>query len=159
MLKNCNMNSTNRLRSYLGPLTIFFVAVAIFTVHRYQQALQNNAIPYVEIGNTCNFVNNRCELLIEGQKITASFSQHPEVEESVTLVFNGLNGMAPESAWIEGVNMYMGKIPVLLTESGNDQWSGWFMLGSCSEPQMQWRIQLNITGKESVYFLHFSTVQ
>ncbi len=153
------MNTTKRLRSYLGPLTIFFVALAIFTVHRYQQAWQNNGASYVEIGNSCNFVNNRCELLIGDQKITARFSQHPEVEESITLEFSSLSGLVPESAWIEGVNMYMGKIPVLIDKDEHGSWSGWFMLGSCSEPRMDWRIQLNLENSEPVYYLNFSTEQ
>ena len=153
------MNTTNRLRSYLGPTVIFFVALAIFTVHRYQQAWQNNGASYVEIGNSCNFVNNRCEFLIGEQKITASFSRSPEVEESITLQFSSLNSVVPESAWIEGVNMYMGKIPVLLSQDDVGQWSGWFMLGSCSESKMNWRIQLNFENSELVYFLNFSTEQ
>ena len=55
--------------------------------------------------------------------------------------------------------MYMGKIPVLLDNDGQGKWSGWFMLGSCSEPVMKWQLRLNIKDKESPSYLYFVTQQ
>ena len=53
--------------------------------------------------------------------------------------------------------MYMGKIPVLLEAQANGKWSGWFMLGSCSEPVMRWQLRLNIEGVEQPHYLYFVT--
>ena len=83
----------------------------------------------------------------------------PEAEESVTVKLLVPEGEEIESAWIEGVNMYMGKIPVLLDNDGEGEWSGWFMLGSCSEPVMKWQLRLNIKDKESPSYLYFVTQQ
>jgi hypothetical protein len=55
--------------------------------------------------------------------------------------------------------MYMGKIPVLLEQGPQGKWSGWFMLGSCSEPVMRWQLRLNIASEESPVYLYFVTQQ
>jgi hypothetical protein len=55
--------------------------------------------------------------------------------------------------------MYMGKIPVLLEQGPQGKWSGWFMLGSCSEPVMRWQLRLNIASEESPAYLYFVTQQ
>ena len=59
---------------------------------------------------------------------------------------NGLSATELEiNAWIEGINMYMGKNQAnieLDPETGKLQ--GWFFLGSCSEPIMQWRFYLKL---------------
>ena len=89
----------------------------------------------------------------------ATFSTMPEPEESVTLKILIPENQEIESAWIEGVNMYMGKIPVLLDNDGQGKWSGWFMLGSCSEPVMKWQLRLNIKDKGSPSYLYFVTQQ
>ncbi len=70
------------------------------------------------IGNSCNFVNENCEFLIDDRLAIATFSTMPEAEESVTVKLLVPEGEEIESAWIEGVNMYMGKIPVLLDNVG-----------------------------------------
>lgn len=86
-----------------------------------------------EIGESCTFVNEHCEFLIHGRHAYAEFSEKVEPETSITLVLDLPVGTKIESAWIEGVNMYMGKVPVLLENKHNGEWSGWFMLGSCNE--------------------------
>ena len=43
--------------------------------------------------------------------------------------------------------------------NGKGEWSGWFMLGSCSEPIMKWQLRLNIKDKDSPSYLYFITQQ
>ena len=109
----------------------------------------------MEQETAATFVNETCEFLIDGEVAIATFSTMPEPEESVTLKILIPENQEIESAWIEGVNMYMGKIPVLLDNDGQGKWSGWFMLGSCSEPVMKWQLRLNIEGKDNptIYIL------
>lgn len=157
MLKNAYKKRSLHLHSWLGPLCILLVAVAVYTAHRYQSAVSTTQDDANEIGNRCTFVNGRCEFLIVGERAVAVFSEPVETETSITLTLSLPSNVTLESAWIEGVNMYMGKVPVLLEEDSTGKWTGWFMLGSCSEPIMRWQLRLNIEKQAAPSYLYFST--
>ncbi len=70
------------------------------------------------------------------------------VEEQIDVSISGLQNAEITSAWVEGVNMFMGKIPVVL-EQQEDGAKGWFFLGSCSEPKMQWQLVLQLSLADS----------
>ncbi|APD94210.1 hypothetical protein BM523_09485 [Alteromonas mediterranea] len=159
MLNNDNNKRSKILHSQLPLAAIVVVAVCVYLAHKFQTSALNETSVVNGIGNSCNFVNETCEFLIDDKLSIASFSIAPEVEESVTVKLLIPEGEVIESAWIEGVNMYMGKIPVLLDNVEAGQWSGWFMLGSCSEPVMKWQLRLNIEGKDNPHYLYFVTQQ
>ncbi|AEA98219.2 MULTISPECIES: hypothetical protein [Alteromonas] len=159
MLKKNNNKRSEFLHSQLPLLAIIVVAVCVYLAHEFQSSAMNENVLINGIGNSCNFVNETCEFLIDGEVAIATFSTMPEPEESVTLKILIPENQEIESAWIEGVNMYMGKIPVLLDNDGQGKWSGWFMLGSCSEPVMKWQLRLNIEGKDNPHYLYFVTQQ
>nr|WP_269917044.1 hypothetical protein [Alteromonas sp. PRIM-21] len=140
-------------------MAIIIVAVCVYLAHKFQSSALKDTGVVNGIGNSCNFVNETCEFLIDEKLAIASFSTMPEPEESVTVKLIIPEGKNIESAWIEGVNMYMGKIPVLLDSDGKGKWSGWFMLGSCSEPVMKWQLRLNVEGMDSPSYLYFVTQQ
>jgi len=157
MLKKENKFKTKNLHSWLGPLCIFLVAATLFIGHRFQVAKQQGDDATKGIGNSCHFVNGRCRFLIQGRQASAHFSEPPEPETSVTLTLTLPAGTQVESAWIEGVNMYMGKIPVLLDQEDHSHWSGWFMLGSCSEAFMKWQLRVNLKDTTEPTYLYFTT--
>ena len=159
MLNNDNNKRSKILHSQLPLVAIIVVAVCVYLAHKFQSSVLKDTSVVNGIGNSCNFVNETCEFLIDGEVAIATFSTMPEPEESVTLKILIPENQEIESAWIEGVNMYMGKIPVLLDNDGEGKWSGWFMLGSCSEPVMKWQLRLNIKDKESPSYLYFVTQQ
>ena len=159
MLNNDNNKRSKILHSQLPLVAIIVVAVCVYLAHKFQSSVLKDTSVVNGIGNSCNFVNETCEFLIDDKLAIASFSTMPEPEESVTIKLIIPEGKNIESAWIEGVNMYMGKIPVLLDTDGEGKWSGWFMLGSCSEPVMKWQLRLNIKDKESPSYLYFVTQQ
>tara|TARA_Y100000310_G_scaffold255630_1_gene263144 strand:- start:10538 stop:11017 length:480 start_codon:yes stop_codon:yes gene_type:complete len=159
MLKKNNNKRSEFLHSQLPLLAIIVVAVCVYLAHEFQSSAMNENVLINGIGNSCNFVNETCEFLIDGEVAIATFSTMPEPEESVTLKILIPENQEIESAWIEGLNMYMGKIPVLLDNDGEGEWSGWFMLGSCSEPVMKWQLRLNIEGKDNPHYLYFVTQQ
>ncbi len=159
MLKKNNNKRSEFLHSQLPLLAIIVVAVCVYLAHEFQSSAMNENVLINGIGNSCNFVNETCEFLFDGEVAIATFSTMPEPEESVTLKILIPENQEIESAWIEGVNMYMGKIPVLLDNDGQGKWSGWFMLGSCSEPVMKWQLRLNIEGKDNPHYLYFVTQQ
>lgn len=157
MLKNHNNKRSKFLHSQLPLVAIIVVAACVYLAHEFQSSALRDANVINGIGKSCNFVNEACEFLIDEKLSIATFSSTPLPEESVTLKILIPEDHEIESAWIEGVNMYMGKIPVLLENNGNGEWSGWFMLGSCSEPLMKWQLRLNIKDKESPNYLYFVT--
>lgn len=109
------------------------------------------------LGNQCEFVNLQCHFEIDNQPASASFNTSPVTEEAVTVYLSLPNGVQIESVWIEGINMYMGKIPVLAERLNAGEWEGWFMLGSCSEPEMRWLMRVNIKGRSEPALLYFTT--
>ncbi|CAB9494069.1 hypothetical protein [Alteromonas macleodii] len=159
MLNNDNNKRSKILHSQLPLVAIIIVAVCVYLAHKFQSSALKDTSVVNGIGNSCNFVNETCEFLIDEKLAIASFSTMPEPEESVTVKLIIPEGKNIESAWIEGVNMYMGKIPVLLDSDGKGKWSGWFMLGSCSEPVMKWQLRLNVEGMDSPSYLYFVTQQ
>ncbi|NRQ42501.1 hypothetical protein HRH59_07930 [Rheinheimera sp. YQF-2] len=52
--------------------------------------------------------------------------------------------LAGVSAHISGVSMYMGQIPLRFSQQGNS-WQAEFLLGACSDPDMQWQLELELT--------------
>lgn len=159
MINNDNNKRSKFLHSQLPLVAIIIVAMCVYLAHKYQSSALQDASVVNGIGNSCNFVNETCEFLIDNKLAIATFSITPEVEESVTVSLSAPQSKEIESAWIEGVNMYMGKIPVLLDSDGKGKWSGWFMLGSCSEPVMKWQLRLNIKDSDSPSYLYFVTQQ
>lgn len=157
MLKNNNSNRTKYLQSQLPLVLIIVVAIGVYFAHKYQSKALNSSNVVNGIGNSCQFVNKTCEFLIGERVAIARFSDDPIPEESITVSISLPDGESIESGWIEGMNMYMGKIPVLLEQKGQGEVAGWFMLGSCSEPVMKWQLRLNITGSDTPSYLYFVT--
>ena len=159
MLNNDNKKRSKFLHLQLPLLTILVVTGCVYLAHKFQSTAFTDTNVVNGIRNSCNFVNETCEFNIDDRIAIAHFSVKPVPEESITLSLTVPSGVEIESAWIEGVNMYMGKIPVLLDSDSDTKWSGWFMLGSCSEPVMRWQLRLNVKGQKKPNYLYFVTQQ
>lgn len=88
--------------------------------------------------NKCDF-NVACHY---ENDLVVSLSQNqitPEMPFQV--IVKSTHPLTIYEAYIEGVNMYMGKIP-LFFEQNNQQAIADAMLGVCSEPNMQWQITI-----------------
>lgn len=156
MQKFKNIITTKRLQQSLGPIGILVVALCVYWAKQElsSSGLKSNS----ELKSLqCNFVNSQCRLLLEQKPVVATFDTAPTPEESVTLSLSLPPGEEIESAWIEGVNMYMGKVPVLIEPDEAGLWQGWFMLGSCSQPLMQWQMTLTFKGRNNPAHLYFTT--
>lgn len=70
------------------------------------------------------------------------------VETALTLRLTPQEPLVQVSAEIQGVSMYMGRIPLqwrqadTTAEAKTTTWTAEFFLGACSDPQMQWQLQL-----------------
>lgn len=84
-------------------------------------------------GDNCN----------ETAKFNIKFESFPVLlEEEISASIHLKSGWKLKKGWVEGVNMYMGKTPLII-ESMNrdlDEYNILFFLGSCSEPNMHWRM-------------------
>ena len=51
------------------------------------------------------------------------------------------------AAYMEGVDMFMGKIPLFFKQQANGHWVAESMFGSCAQKQMTWRVWLTFAAK------------
>lgn len=147
------MITTIKAKKLLVPTAILALAILVYFV-------QHNRVtptPSKGLGNQCEFVNLDCSITLNNNSISAAFEKQPEAEESITVNFSLPLSKQVQSVWIEGVNMYMGKIPVLVEQQDSGVWSGWFMLGSCSEPMMRWKMLIHVRGEDAPYVMFFET--
>ncbi|MCG7535899.1 hypothetical protein [Pseudoalteromonas sp. OOF1S-7] len=80
---------------------------------------------------------------IDGEMLLWSATEQIRPETPFELFVNTqARGAKLKVAWLEGVTMYMGKIPVFFEQQDSSLWSAEVMVGACSEPVMEWRLTL-----------------
>lgn len=69
------------------------------------------------------------------------------VETPLTLIFSSAEPLVAVSGNVTGISMFMGRIPLsFAAESDNHmQWQTVMLLGACSDPKMQWQLDLQLT--------------
>jgi len=70
-------------------------------------------------------------------------------EDEFIIKFNGPEKIKIQQAKLEGINMYMGSIP-LFFEYKNGMWQSNAMVGACAEPIMEWRLTLDFKDSKSL---------
>ena len=85
----------------------------------------------------------------------------PMVEQPIFLSITAPDSVRFELGTIEGVNMSMGYLPVLIEPVSDQLWRGKILLGACTEPQMRWRVVLpwrdELTQAQGIYSFEFVT--
>lgn len=85
------------------------------------------------------------QVLIGGHQLVYSPARLP-VETPLTLQLTPDQPIVSAKGKIEGISNYMGQIPLSFSfDSNNQRWQSQFMLGACTEPQMRWRLTLELT--------------
>jgi hypothetical protein len=102
------------------------------------------------ISPSCLSWQNNCSLSINDHQLLVLFGvKNIEPEEAFNIYLQGDDTIKLRSitGHAEGVNMYMGKIPLFFTRSPSNpqKFTANSQFGSCSEPQMTWRLVLNIS--------------
>lgn len=115
-------------------------------------------------GYQCHFSERDCRILLTQGELQVSWQRFPVVlEEELYVTFEYPNQLSLGNVWIEGINMYMGKVPVLIQQTERGWSEGITYLGSCSEPNMRWRMVVelfnNQSGQRQRYFFNFTTRQ
>lgn len=127
----------------------------------------------------CIGSQSRCEVSVDTATFSIKFSQHqvsdniktelPFFIELTQLPQKNSKQNAKQdinqsiinvSAYLEGKDMFMGKVPVFFQKMDNDSsYSAQSLLASCSEEQMIWRLWVTIemTGKTKTFFVDFTS--
>lgn len=100
-------------------------------------------------GAECDLSASSCEFRLENEQISVKFLSDIVVEEEIFLEFDLSQGLKLEKAWIEGVNMFMGKTPVI---KENEAYLTF--LGSCNLDTMKWRLVFTVTNKKGQASTH-----
>lgn len=126
-----------QIRNYLPAFLLLMTLIFIWVWNRHVTPEHHGALKPAEIvcldGDACK---NKARLKI-------GFSPDPVVVEAEIKVKLYLSdGWYLKNAWVEGVNMYMGKSPLIIEDihHQNKEITAIMFLGSCSEPKMHWRI-------------------
>jgi hypothetical protein len=107
---------------------------------------------------------SECSLNVGEQKLSVKFAQTIELEEELSLEINIPNTQILKNVWVQGVNMYMGKTPVIVESNYVQNESvvhqGKLFLGACSESNMIWQLIVqtkDIRNNTHTYFFNFKT--
>lgn len=66
----------------------------------------------------------------------------PRVEQEIHVVIQAPETITFAHGKIEGLNMYMGYMPVKVTHIDRGKWQTTLYLGACAEPTMHWQVSL-----------------
>lgn len=130
----------------------------------------------------CLETQSKCNISTQFGDISVKFNVDvvkPEIPFSIYVDFKEKDGLDRKSdffvsGYIEGKNMYMGKIPLFFSAFDNEnrpsknsdnqsksfQYKSETLLGSCSEAKMIWRMWLTLTdeyGKKESHFIDFES--
>ncbi len=134
-------------------ILVFVSPVLIVIAGVYTQSRS----PQINQSLTCYLEKNNCVFGEESIDLSIVFRQKPVIEEELFVEILHASEQKISRAWIEGINMYMGKIPVMFddpimkqqdTVNGNGE-LGVFFLGSCTESKMQWVLYVETTQKNT----------
>lgn len=117
-----------------------------------------------ELQPRCLASQSQCDFETELGRLAISFAQvlppsleseskqgiYGELPFSVVLNFNsvaGLGKIEKISAYMEGVDMFMGKVPVFFSESKPAQFNAESLLANCTEESMVWRLWVTFSFK------------
>jgi hypothetical protein len=130
------MTNTNLHKALI---LIIFVGLLMFL---YQH---NVSSQYVN-SNTCEVYAQKCSISLDQGQLSIDFPEQLVVEEMLNVHFTLPHGLEIEQVVIEGVNMYMGKLPVHFEtfDAESVTQTGEFFLGSCHLSTMQWQMLITL---------------
>ncbi|WP_434668252.1 hypothetical protein [Aeromonas sp. NJAU223] len=91
----------------------------------------------------CDLSHSACALIIGDKPLSASVVNLPiKAEHDFSLRLQGGDpAISPTQAWLEGKEMFMGRIPVQF-EAGEGGWQGTAQVGSCTSATMTWLLNV-----------------
>lgn len=88
----------------------------------------------------CDLSHTPCQILIGGAPLTVALSDPPlRAEQAFQIRLDGVaQGQVPSKSWLEGQEMFMGRIPVFFERQGEEQWLASTQVGACTSHRMVW---------------------
>lgn len=121
-----------------------------------QNTTKNSAFPIDN--NLCQFAQAPCQQTVNGIDISLSITPESAPSEkplAVSLSFS--ESVQLLGARVEGRDMFMGVIPLNLTETAESRYNGTLVYGSCSSNYMVWRmfVSFNVKGQQQHVMFDF----
>ncbi|MGB3726952.1 MAG: hypothetical protein WA981_14440 [Glaciecola sp.] len=142
-----------------------FIQVALFAALAttvFVMSSHNSVNNTLTTSESCVLTNNKCTFSIDEQILRIEFSQTPIAEEELYIKFYTDSAWSVQNAFVQGINMYMGKTPVLFEKPDNFE-DGVIFLGSCNLAEMHWQMTINLSNKKTantkVLTVLFTTLQ
>ena len=100
-------------------------------------------------------------LLLQTATLQLTLSpEHAPVETPLQLRLQSQKPLRAISGELQGISMYMGRIPLVWRQQAAEQpealttWQAELFLGACSDPNMQWQLQLILDYQDGERELH-----
>ncbi len=132
-------------------LILFLVLLTISLSGVYYKNVNSNG----ESPQNCDLSLGKCTFVYGNKEISVNFLSPIVTEEEILLTFKLPPGFKLTEAWIEGLNMFMGKTPII-EEAGRYV----TFLGSCNLDTMHWQLNVKVedqNGQVSSYSAVFYT--
>jgi hypothetical protein len=133
------------------------VLAAILSVAVWLQ--KTPSVPENGNDGDCVLDQSDCGFELGKHRATVTLSPRPvPIEEQIHFTFEIPDKYRLEEAHIEGVNMYMGRTIVFIDRQQSPL-AGISFLGSCSEPNMQWKLSMVFSRDGNSFYreLYFNT--
>lgn len=144
-------------KTHKKPLFLATLLALLLSFSHYYQATPIKSRPNTD-KEVCDLGQRKCFLF---EKTLLKVASHPiEVEEEIMFQIASTEIESIQGN-ITGINMYMGKIPVIFTETEYG-YEGLTFLGACSEPKMEWLLTITAqlhSGNSLTRTITFTTTQ
>lgn len=127
----------------IGHLTIVMAILLSLVAYRTWFSAPPTTTAEGKNDQICDLSHSSCGLLIDDKPLTVAVDGSPvKAEHDFVLRLRGGDpAITPVSAWLEGKEMFMGRIPVALArEEGG--WQGAAQVGSCTSATMIWLLNI-----------------
>jgi hypothetical protein len=140
------------------PLSILLLGIFVYVLNSPASKSYQDVQCQIEGRDACTIQQH-------GEGFVVAFSRIPEVEEEITLKLTYPDSYELREAWVQGINMYMGRSAILLDsnqkQDGQINSKAMLFLGACSEKNMKWQLVTlfveTASGQELKLFYNFDT--
>ncbi|MFQ2099475.1 hypothetical protein [Aeromonas sanarellii] len=127
----------------IGHLTLVLAILLSLMAYRTWFSGPQSAKSEETNDQICDLSHSPCPLLVGDAPLTVSVDGLPIRPEHdfVLRLQGGDPAITPVTSWLEGKEMFMGRIPVQF-EAGNGGWQGTTQVGSCTTETMDWLLNI-----------------
>lgn len=127
----------------IGHLIIVMAILLALVAYRTWFMGPQATPPKAENDQICDLSHSPCSLSIGDAPLTARVEIVPVKAEHdfVLRLQGGSPAITPVKAWLEGKEMFMGRVPVQF-EAGEGGWQAKAQVGSCTSATMTWLLNI-----------------